>query len=287
MSTVRVSRLTGDNIRHHYKLACKAYQQLEDLTQQDNVTLDISNAKFTIPAFLAPVAVSLQSIESSGADVTVKCTGNNGRYIREIGFPEGQVRPTTSHDTALPLCLLNTDTDEDAVEIVGSKLYDLLSSHLPDQPSGVIEGIRVTIAEIIDNVDQHSLCDHGTLLVQYYPHKDSLDICVADNGVSIPGTYDRHDIDYEDDFDALQKALSGISTKEDFGHERGYGLRTATKIVCEGLNGTILLSSGEASLLKKRGNEPSRVLKNYSWPGTVFVARLKLSDEEFQWAKYV
>lgn len=287
MDTVRVSGLTGDTITHQYKLACDVHQQLKDSSQSENVTLDLSNAKFTIPAFLSPVAVSLRSLQSSGTNVNVKSSGDTGRYIQEIGFPEGQVRPTKSHDTALPLCLLNTDTDEDAVEIVGSKIYDLLSSHLPGQPTGVIEGIQVTISEIIDNVDQHSLCKQGTLLVQYYPHKDSLDICVADNGLSIPGSYDRYDIEFEDDYDALEKALSGVSTKKESGFERGFGLQTATKIVCDGLNGTILLSSGEASLLKKRSGDPSSVLRTYSWPGTVFAARLNLPDEKFTWSKYV
>lgn len=287
MSTIRISNLTGDSILHHYRLACNAHRKLEDASQSDHVALDLSDARFAIPAFLAPVAVSIQNITSSGTDVSVNSSGDTGRYIREIGFPEGQVHPTTSHDTALPLCLLNTDANEDAVEIVGSKIYDLLKNHLPDQPKGVINGIQYTIYEIIDNVDQHSLCEQGTLLVQYYPHKDSLDICVADNGLSIPGTYDQHDIDYQNDHDALEKALDGISTKQDFGHKRGYGLRTSTKMVCHGLNGVILLSSRNASIIKRGNKQPSKVLEDHFWPGTVFIARLNLPDSEFSWQKYV
>lgn len=123
--------------------------------------------------------------------------------------------------------------------------------------------------------------------MQHYPRKNSLDICVADDGISIPGTYDEFGIEYADDVDAVRKALRGISTKPDAGHERGYGLRTSTKMVCEGLRGSILLSSGTGTLYKNRSEDPTAELPDQQWPGTVFAARLNLPDDAFEWAKYV
>lgn len=287
MKSIRVTGLNGDDPLHHYERACKTHQALQDIDDNTEVRLDLTDAQWTIPMYLSPVAIAIQNLQESGIEIDVRCSDKIKGYIEQIGFPDGYVRPSESYQNALPLCLLNTQTDEDAIEIVGSKIYDLLRTHLPNQPKGVLNGIQYTIAEIIDNVDQHSQCRHGTLLVQHYPQKDTLDVCVADDGISIPGTYDVFGVDYENSVDALQKALKGISTKPDAGHERGYGLRTSTKMVCEGLHGSILLSSDGATLYKNGTSEPTVELPDHQWPGTVFAARLNLPDDEFAWAKYV
>ena len=287
MKSIRVSGLTGDDPLHHYERACETYQALQDADDATEVQLDLTDAQWTVPLYLSPVAVAIQQLEDASVDVTVQCSDKIQRYIDQIGFPDGYIHPSESYENALPLCRLNTDSDEDAIEIVGSKIYDLLRTHLPNQPGGVLTGLQYTITEIIDNVDQHSQCGQGTLLVQHYPQKDTVDVCVADNGVSIQGTYDMFDIDYVDGVDALRKALRGISTKPDAGHERGYGLRTTTKMVCEGLHGSVLLSSNDATLYKDGTDEPTAVLPDQQWSGTVFAARLNLPDDEFEWSQYV
>jgi hypothetical protein len=287
MESIRVRGLTGDDPLYHYEQACETYHALHEVADATNIRLDLTDAQWTVPMYLSPVAVAVQELHAAGVEVDVQCSNKIRQYIQQIGFPDGHVRPSESYDNSLPLCLLNTDADEDAIEIVGSKIYELLRTHLPNQPRGVLSGIQYTIAEIIDNVDQHSRCRHGTLLVQYYPRKEALDICVADDGVSIPGTYDEFGIDYVDAVDAVRKALRGISTKPDLGHERGYGLRTTTRMVCDGLHGSILLSSNEATLYKEGSGDPTVVLPDQRWPGTVFAARLNLPDEAFDWEQYV
>lgn len=287
MKSLRVTGLIGDDPLYHYERACETHNALHDIDDSTEISLDLTAAQWIVPMYLAPVAVSIQHLRDADLKVTVQCSDKIRPYIQQIGFPDGYVRPSSSYENALPLCLLNTESDEDAIEIVGSKIYELLRAHLPDQPMGVLSGIQYTIAEIIDNVDQHSRCQHGTLLVQHYPQKDALDICVADDGISIPGAYDEFGVGYSDTVDALRKALRGISTKPDAGHERGYGLRTSTKMVCEGLHGSVLLSSKGATLYKDGADEPTVAMTDQQWPGTVFAARLNLPDEEFDWAQYV
>ena len=287
MKSIRVTGLTGDDPLHHYERACETYRALQDADNATEIRLDLTDAQWMIPIYLSPVAVAIQQLKNTGVDVTVQCSDKIQGYIDQIGFPNGYIHPSESYKNALPLCRLNTDADADAIEIVGSKIYDLLRTHLPNQPSGVLTGLQYTITEIIDNVDQHSQCRHGTLLVQQYPEKDTVDICVADDGISIPGAYDAFGIEYADTVDALRKALRGVSTKPDAGHERGYGLRTTTKMACEGLHGSILLSSNDATLYKDGTDEPRVVLPDQQWPGTIFAARLNLPDGEFEWSQYV
>ena len=287
MKSIRVTGLTGDDPLHHYERACKTYQALQDADDATEVRLDLTAARWTVPLYLSPVAVAIQQLEDAGVGVTVQCSSKIQQYIDQIGFPDGDIHPSESYENALPLCRLNTDADEDAIEIVGSKVYDLLRTHLPNQPSGVLTGLQYTVTEIIDNVDQHSQCRHGTLLVQHYPRKETVDICVADDGISIHGAYDAFGIEYTDAVDALRKALRGVSTKPDAGHERGYGLRTTTQMVCEGLHGSIVFSSNGTTLYKNGTDEPTVVLPDQQWPGTVFAARLNLPDDEFEWAQFV
>lgn len=132
MKSIEVTGLTGDDPLYHYELACETYRALQDVDDASEVRLDLTGAKWTIPMYLCPVAVAIQKVRDSGTEVEVRCSNKIRPYIEQIGFPDGYLHPSDSYENALPLCLLNTETDEDAIEIVGSKIYELLSTHLPD-----------------------------------------------------------------------------------------------------------------------------------------------------------
>lgn len=290
MFTSKPIGLSNDDLLGQYQTAVRTRTKLlEGAANGENLLLDLSDAEWLVPTFLTPMSVLYNRLQEEGHSIKIRFPQGHGQqiYLSQIGFPEGAVRPEERYDNSLPLCLLNTDANEDAAEIVGGKIRALLKRHLPDLPPGAITGINYPITEMVDNVDQHSVCGHGALLVQYYPKKECLDICVADDGLSIPGSYDRHGIVFESHEDALRKALAGVSTKEDYGHDRGYGLRTTTKMVCQGLNGQILLSSRDATLLRIQNEEPKLIPDRWHWDGTVFAARLDLPEKEFKWQKYV
>lgn len=197
----------------------------------------------------------------------------------------GSTNPTNTHQNDLPLCRLNTRSGPASVERVGSKMTDLLTKALADSVES-ISAIRYPVNELVDNVDQHSRCANGALLVQNYPNKPFIDICVADDGIGILGSYEENDKAVDDDEEALRRALEGDSTKST-GGDRGYGIKTTTEMVCDGLGGEILFASGEAAVHKRGSEAYDSFGTPADWPGTVFMARPKRPDETFNYMNYV
>lgn len=284
MAIVRPDTLpASDSLEQQFGSACEIRERLAQASSE-NVTVDISDGEWFTPGFLAPAAVAYQR-NNQNCD-RFHLPPDKERYLSHIDFPDGSSDPEKTHKNDLPLCQLNTSGEASTIERLESKIGKLLVKNFGGSFDGTVSAIRYPMSELIDNVDQHSRCENGALLVQNYPSKSFVEICVADDGMGIPGNYDRHGIEFDDHGDALQKALTGLSTKSD-GGQRGYGIRTTTEIVCEGLEGEILLASGNAAV-HKRGEQPCRVVDlPTEWPGTAFIARPKQPDASFNYIQYV
>ena len=64
-----------------------------------------------------------------------------------------------------------------------------------------------------------------------------------DNGLSIPGRFDKSNVDFIDDCNAIEKAINNVSTVSDNPYERGNGLWATIRLVIEGNGGEILIVS--------------------------------------------
>lgn len=274
----------NDSLEGQFRSACDILSQLDRSTAND-VEVDLSDAEWFTPAFLTPTSVVCQRDDRLDGE-SLCLPEDKGRYLSQINFPMGSSNPTESHENDLPLCRLNTQSGPASVERVESKIVELLQLALADSIEGGISAIRYPVNELIDNVDQHSRCANGALLVQNYPHKPFVEICVADDGIGILGSYEESGESVDADEEALRMALNGVSTKSD-GVDRGYGIRTTTEMVCDGLEGEILFASGDTAV-HKRGDESAEAFQlPTEWPGTVFVARPKRPDESFNYIDYV
>ena len=130
--------------------------------------------------------------------------------------------------------------------------------------------------EMINNVYQHSDFTNAGVLAQRYVNKNFVEVSFFDDGISIPGSFEKHDIAFETDEEALVKAINGTSTKNRLGEERGFGLNTTTKMYTEGGEGEFLLVSRNAILYKKKGkSEKLYNMSNvYELKGTLISVRL-------------
>ena len=107
--------------------------------------------------------------------------------------------------------------------------------------------LRHIISELANNVYDHS--GYGGDTVQSYIFSNlgydyhKLDICVIDDGISIPGLFELENVDIVDDCHAIEKAIGTFSTVSDTFYERGNGLRTIVRLVAEGNYGEIFVVS--------------------------------------------
>src|SRR5574344_3058492 len=98
----------------------------------------------------------------------------------------------------------------------------------------------------VDNITQHSESGCRYIFAQEHPKKHFVDICIADNGITLLGSYKKNgDFDIATDIEAMQAANRGISTKNlPEAETRGYGIITSKRMLTEGLDGNFIMISG-------------------------------------------
>ena len=99
------------------------------------------------------------------------------------------------------------------------------------------------IGELVDNVQEHSEFSKAYVEGQIYKKKGFTELCILDNGKSIPGSFREHNKSFKNDSDAIIQAISGVTTKME--DERGTGLGFVSNLITNGLCGEAFISSGE------------------------------------------
>jgi hypothetical protein len=288
-NVIEPSGLDTDRLLPQYQTALDTKAEIERaLPSEQELVLDLSSAKWFAPTFLTPITVIINKLRAEGVNLRVKYPYTRGvaHYLNMIDFPNGTSNPSENLQNTLPLCTIDTASEEDAIDIVASKMRELIRKQFMQETGGV-SWLQYPFSEIIDNVDTHSNCEFGALLIQNYPDKEFLDFCIADDGVSIPGSYENSDIDFSSDTKAITMALEqGISSRPDTGGLRGYGLRTTAEMICSGLDGQILLSSRTSTRFRS-GESTSSNNHGTPWEGTVFAARVHPPDTSFNYLDYI
>lgn len=289
METIRLCDLTGYSICDHYYSALEIGEKLSNQEEGEFALIDLSNAQWFTPAFTAPFCVIYNQYKDV-LDIDVQLPSSFGimAYMNQIGFPEGVTDLSKSYKNNLPLCLLNNDTNRSTIETISLELRRLMKSHFCQLSAGRVEGLTYPIYEIADNVDQHSECSWGAVLVQKYPKSDRLDVCIIDDGISIPGSFDKSGIGYQDDYKAIEDAISGVTTRSGEGsRSRGFGLQTTINLICDGLNGSVVICSRDGYYSQSEEGVNTHKIKPIFWDGTAFIARMKVPEPEFRLLDYV
>lgn len=126
---------------------------------------------------------------------------------------------------------------------------DFLSDYVEklDSEYGGYFVLRHIISELANNVYDHSTIDNGAvnsfILSRSHQTHKKLDVTVIDDGLSIPGLFEKSNVDFDNDCQAIEKAIGTFSTVSADDYERGNGLRTIVRLITEGNNGEILIVS--------------------------------------------
>lgn len=128
----------------------------------------------------------------------------------------------------------------------------------------------------------------------YLSKENSLDICIADDGITIYGSYVKTQKMIEEigdnEAEALKFANEGYSTKNlPEAENRGFGISSTKSMIVEGLGGAFFMLSGGAFHRHDiNGSSYVRLPESISWDGTVILMRIPLTvNNSFDYMKYI
>jgi hypothetical protein len=222
--------------------------------------IDLSSCSWFYPTSLLPLANFLRDNMRSMEYISPPDNVSNYiSIIMERSFLEGS--------TYIPITNLPKN---------GSQIKDILNNLRTIYDNGEDYGgancFNYLIGELIDNVYEHSEFSTAWVMAQKYINKRFVEISILDDGISIPGCFEKHDAYFSDDCIAIASAINGKSTKDD---GRGFGLGSSVKLYVDGLGGELLLVSRNGALYKNRDKELGYTTGNaYQLHGTLISIRV-------------
>lgn len=255
-------------------------------SEEEIIEWDFSDTSFFHPFFLAPLAIYKHRCNKK--IVCKNCPTYMRDYFTAIAFEtpmhiqtthniESKLKPYKSK-TYTPICAFPASEEK-----VADELQSILQSIIEKQTNydrSVKTPLAYLLSEIICNINQHSCSENGYIYAQYLKKEGCIDICIADDGITIYGSY-ANNAKYIDDIGnseakALRMANEGFSTKDS--PERGYGLNTSRKLLAKGMGGDFFMLSGSAFYrLSKDRDEVIELPKTIRWDGTIVLMRIPVS----------
>lgn len=267
-----------------------------DKSNDIDFDIDLSEAKFISPVFALSLIVFV-----SKSKKCIRLT-NETEYIKTIeltayGMKSDQLRGSQflailekySKKTFVPIVDFPARTNNDDKETILSAVERLIINQLSIQ-NNVAQGIKYIIGETIDNISEHSESDRGYIFAQAYPKKRYLDLCIADRGITLLGSYTKlQDNTISSDLEAIRAANRGISSKNlPEAENRGFGIYTTKKMLVDGLGGQYLMISGGSLYMKGRNTDNYYDLPpDIRWDGTIIALRIPYEDAKFNYIKYI
>lgn len=270
--------------------------QRASLSGEDSLQIDFSHTRFISPVFALSLIVYLSK---SGKNYSF---ANLNEYLNMIKLGNGGIRPDRmrksefvaamegyAHRTYIPIVNFPAKSESDEKDIISSVVESIIIRQL-SIPSNVAIGLKYMIEETLDNITEHSDSDRGFIFSQAYPNKGYLDLCIADRGVSLLGSYQRiSGNEITSDLEAIKAANRGFSSKNlPEAENRGYGIYTSKKMLIDGLGGQYFLLSGSCFYLKTPGFDSFYSLPDgLRWDGTIVAFRIPYKEHNFSYINYI
>ena len=271
-----------------------------EANEDEDVVWDFSKTIFVTPFFLLPLMLYKKqcgkNVECKNISTTLQS------YFTTVHFDKGltpeelndgfsKYMESYSGKTYIPI--INFPASEAQNDIKGdilSVVENILIKQLGVK--GEMRGaLSYMLSETIDNITEHSFCDRGYIFAQYYPSRKYIDICIADNGITLLGSYLKAKKEgITNDLEAIKNAGTGVSTKNlPDAENRGYGITTCKKMLAKGLKGTYFLFSGQAfHTMKEEESSYVGLPDNVKWDGTIVALRIPYSEnKDFKYLDYV
>ena len=170
--------------------------------------------------------------------------------------------------------------DDDSTAKVIAQLKEHLQLSIPEVLKLLNMPLTYLLDELICNIQQHAQTDKGYVYLMYNEAAKTIEIVIADFGITIYGSYvaaQKHlDKLGDSDAEALNLAQNGYSVKNLPNTEnRGYGISSNMKMVVDGLHGEFAVLSGNALMLQAANNRKILALPSeIDFKGTMIMVRI-------------
>ncbi len=213
----------------------QAYRKYCELVADADDTIDLSHERFFYPTTLLPLGIYVQR----NAKKVVKPT--NPDVSNYVSLITGHRREGFLYsDSYMPIvCVPKAPY---AFDPIFSAIIGICDQ---GRKFGGVKAFEYYLAELSQNIYDHSEFQNAYIMVQRYEKKGFVEIVLIDDGISIPGSYERHGVTAADDNEHLKNAMNGASTKLE--GSRGCGLGTSIKLLTK-MDGQFFLVSRRGAL---------------------------------------
>lgn len=271
--------------------------------KSNDVVWNFKNDTFFHPFFVAPLALYKKFCKKN-----IRCEhvpSNIKSYFETIYFDklfvieddeflDEKLKPYLRR-SYLPICEFSLK-DKTKVDKIQSILQQIIENQSKADYK-IKNPLAYMLGELICNIGEHSQSEYGYVYSQVLRDEGYINLCIADKGINIYGSYKSTGKYMEeigkDQAKALQLANEGYSTKDrPHAESRGFGISTTKKMLVEGLGGSIFMLSGGAfhrydlrDIKKtiKYVNLPPII----SWKGTIILMKIPINiPKDFDFYKY-
>lgn len=275
----------NDEMGHSFLSLFDLLEQLVIVERGDHLILDLRNLAFVRPFLILPLCAILRESPFSDCKIDYQFNGATESYLNTILFPGGfnALTDTDWNDylskfqakSYLPICQIPAEVKDTQVRESLLTVFENILLRQLNISGQMITVFKYLIGEAMDNIVDHSGVQNGWIMVQNYPQKGFLDVCILETGIGLLGSYQKFDFqDIKTDAQALEQAINGKSTKQ-ITETRGYGIDTSRRMLVNGLNGKYFLLSGSAMYIYTNDFEQIVPLtRHIAWSGTMLALRI-------------
>lgn len=249
------------------------YSVFKNTNFSESHIFDLSQIDWFYPLLILPLSAHINCHDSK----FIKKNENiRQSYLDTICFPSGVDNVSIfrqqiqSHKNYIPISVLKKEKGIERERL--ESLFSMMVFNVLGAISGAQNAIHYPITELVTNIFDHSKQDNGFIFGQFYPKKNFLDICIVDCGRGLTKAYEEEKGLKLSDADAIIEVLKGNSTKPSV--ERGYGVRTSKRVVCECLGGEFILLSGAVALIASGKSQKIVELPKFYWHGVIIAYRI-------------
>ena len=226
--------------------------------------VDLRDCRFIYPTTLLPL---IASVAKYRWHLQIDSETNAGGYLEYI---LGRKSSSSGRTYVAPVRL---PEDQEEAEEMLKTVYALLRRS--DLFSGNETALRYVIAELVDNVYEHSMFSYSYVMAQRYEARRFIELCFFDDGVTIPGSFEAsgHKYSQRNHWRAISDAIRGASTKREGG--RGFGLSSNVEMFRDAGGEVLIVSGFGAVYVHKGGVMAYRLTQKNEMDGTLISLRAR------------